>query len=203
MRPLRALFFVCLCACAHTAVAPPPLLPPEPPADPAVTETLEMQRYAVSGASVAEVRRSMAAARPADAQGRHFDSITFWRVNWHFDRDRRADGCAASGVRASLALTMKFPDLSAVADGTSAAFAGYLEALRRHEEGHVRIDRGIAHEVVEAVRAVPAQPTCEALDDEAKRAAQQSMDRGRARNAEYDAETKHGYLQGAVYPSGP
>jgi predicted secreted Zn-dependent protease len=209
MRPLRALSGAlllagcCLFACAEKVAAPPPPvpMPPEPPADPAVSETFAVQKYAVSGSSIAEVRRSMAAARPANADGRRFDSITFWHVNWHYDRSKEPDGCAAAGVRASLELTMKFPDFAAVPERTSAAFSGFLTALRQHEEGHLRIDRGIASEVVEAVRAVPAQPDCGALDSAVQRAAQKAMDLGRARNAEYDARTEHGYLQGAVYPA--
>jgi len=195
-----------LCACAATAIVQPQLgddpafLPPQPALDASIKEQFELQPYPVRGESVGEVRRAIAAARPSNADGHRSDAITFWRLDWHLDRVREKDSCRPGGVTVSLSLTMRFPDLADVPEPTRAAFAGFLSGLRRHEEGHLRIDRGLAQSVAEAVRAVPAQPNCDELADAAKRAADKAMDDGRKRNAEYDAQTRHGAAQGATYP---
>lgn len=154
----------------------------------------------MSGKSVGEVRRAIATARPANAEGHRLDAITFWHLDWHFDRVRENDWCRPGDVTVSLLLTLKFPELAQVPEPTRAAFANYLSALRRHEEGHLRIDREIAQAVAEAIRALPPQPSCEELNHQAKRAADRAMDEGRKKNADYDAQTRHGAAQGAIYP---
>jgi predicted secreted Zn-dependent protease len=180
----------------------PAFLPPQPALDASIKEQFELQPYPVRGESVGEVRRAIAAGRPSNADGHRFDAITFWHLDWHLDRVGEKDGCRPGGVTVSLSLSMTFPDLAGVPEPTRAAFAGFLSGLRRHEEGHLRIDRGIALSVAEAIRAVPAEQSCEELDAAAKRAADKAMDEGRQRNADYDAQTRHGAAQGATYPTG-
>lgn len=169
--------------------------------DRAVSETFEVRLYPVHGATRAEVRDSILAARPS-YQGRRFDALTLWNVKYHYWNQWKPEGCAPDAVRVELQLTLHFPDLENVSEVTRAAFTAYLAALRLHEERHAEIDRRIAEDLAAAIRAVPAQYSCEQLADEVKRAADRVIDQGRARNDAYDQDTDHGSAEGAVYPSG-
>ena len=163
--------------------------------DPAVTESFDLQPYTVTGASTADLRTAIRAARPATPDGVRFDAITRWHVSYRYDFVRDATGgCAPANPREMPALADGVPEQART------AVEAYLRALRAHEDGHVRIDREIATAVADAVRAARAQSTCDAVRSAVRAAADRAMDDGKARNRAYDEETHHGVLQGAVFP---
>jgi len=170
--------------------------------DPAVTESFDLQPYTVTGASSADLRTAIRAARPATPDGVRFDAITRWHVSYRYDFVRDATGgCAPANPRVKLELKIEMPALAdGVPEQARAAVEAYLRALRAHEDGHVRIDREIATAVADAVRAARAQSTCDAVRSAVRAAADRAMDDGKARNRAYDEETHHGVLQGAVFP---
>jgi len=138
------------------AVSPPSLIA----GDRAVTESFDLQPYAVTGATAADLRTAIRAARPATADGARFDAITRWHVSYRYDFARDATGgCAPANLRVKLELKIEMPALAEdVPPQTRAALEAYLDALRAHEEGHARIDRGIATAVADAVAASCAIP---------------------------------------------
>jgi len=171
-------------------------------ADPAVSESFDLQPYRVSGATTSDLRTAIRAARPATSDGTRFDAITRWHVTYRYEFVRDAiGGCAPANPRVALELRIEMPALSDdVPPQARAAVEAYLTALRAHEDGHIRIDRDIAAAVADAVRAVPAQPTCDGLREVVREAADRAMEAGRARNRAYDEQTNHGVRQGAVFP---
>ncbi|MGZ6143003.1 MAG: DUF922 domain-containing protein [Myxococcales bacterium] len=191
------LLLVLLAACAGELARPEPQAIAD---DAAVTESFEVRTYMVRGETLEEVRRAISAARPADSDGKRYDAITRWQVHYRFDAEAGSAGCAASRPRVSLKLRMELPALDAVPEQTRAEITPYLEALREHEQGHLRIDRGVARAVADAIRSVPPQFTCERLREEVRRAADRAMEEGRKSDRAYDDETRHGRTQGAVWP---
>ncbi len=71
----------------------------------------------------------------------------------------------------------------------------YVDALRRHERGHVAIARAAARAVLEALSELPpsAPPPIVA------RAASAALAEIRAAERAYDVDTRHGASQGAVF----
>src|SRR5207253_6259156 len=63
--------------------------------DPAVTESFDLQPYTVTGASTADLRTAIRAARPATPDGVRFDAITRWHVSYRYDFVRDATGGCA------------------------------------------------------------------------------------------------------------
>jgi len=167
-----------------------------------VVESFEVQPYVVSGSTITQLRTALRALRPAASDGARFDAITRWEIKYRYQFDPDAiGGCGTAGAQVHLEMHMEFPTLAGdVPPQTRIALESYLTALRVHEDGHVKIDREIAAAVVEAVRATPAQPSCERLREAVRAATGRVMEEGHARNREYDAMTRHGATQGAVFP---
>jgi predicted secreted Zn-dependent protease len=168
-----------------------------------VVESFEVQPYIVSGATITQLRTALRALRPAAGDGARFDAITRWEIKYryHFDPDA-IGGCGPAGAQVHLEMHMEFPTLGGdVPPQTRIAIESYLTALRVHENGHVRIDREIAAAVVEAVRGTPPQPSCERLREAVRAAAGRVVEEGHSRNREYDARTRHGATQRAVFPT--
>lgn len=202
MRRLIALCaLLAACGTGRPATRPAPGAPPAVDLDPAVTESLEVQPYPVSGQDPGAIRRSIDAARPAaDDDREHYDAVTVWVVSWHYNYARGPNGCGPADPAVRLALRMQLPALGDAPAAARAPFDRYLAALRVHEEGHVRLDRAVANTVAALVRDFPPRADCETLARELNRAAGRALEDGRAQNRAYDARTQHGVAQGARFP---
>jgi predicted secreted Zn-dependent protease len=76
----------------------------------------------------------------------------------------------------------------------------YLDALCGCEGGHRDNGLRAASEIAELLPHLPAAPTCELADEAANAAARLVVERYRAQDEQYDADTRHGAGQGAVFP---
>lgn len=182
-----------LCAaCDHPRRAPAP--PVEPPAL-AVAE-VDTHWYAVAGHDVRSLRESLRAVAPRNADGEAINGDTRWNATWTWQgvgEPCRVDAVAVE-LRVSVWLPAWTPD-----PGTDPALLGpwrrYLEALALHEQGHVELVRAEVAQLDDILRAA----SC--ADADAVGAA--ALDAIRALNAEYDARTHHGALQGARFWTAP
>ena len=201
MRRLVAGLLLGACATAEREQQPAAPVAPAPATD--VVETFEMTPYVVSGATLTQLRSAIRAFRPTTVDGKRYDAITRWEIKYRYSfAVDPSTGCAPAEPQVHLELHMELPALAGdVPPQARIALQSYITALRVHEYGHVRIDREVAAAVAAAVRSTPAQPTCEKLREAVRAAAGRVMEEGHSRNREYDAATRHGANQGAVFPT--
>jgi len=180
-----------LLACVAAPV-PPPEVPVGYPVDPAFTgdvtfEGATVTYYAVSGANDIEVWRSIRTNGPklgGTAHGAH----TAWDVRWAWPDDGR---CSPVTVTTNIVVT--FPRWDPPPDAPAASVGNwqrYVARLAFHEQGHVDRIQGAAVQIPEVLGAAG----CEGIGAAGKDA----LTLIDALNAEYDAETQHGELEGAT-----
>ncbi|MFA6113473.1 MAG: DUF922 domain-containing protein [Sphingomonas sp.] len=150
--------------------------------------------YPVTGRDVRSIRASIAERRPTDDRGKRFAAVTNWHISWHWDGDGQG-GCRLATTRTDFSASVRMPRLEPdqVPAAVVADWRRYDAALARHEAGHVRI----AYQHLGDVEAAIRNATCATADS----AGHAALDRIRQANRDYDSETRHGELQGAVFPS--
>jgi predicted secreted Zn-dependent protease len=156
---------------------------------------VRIRYYAVTGADAAAIRRSMAAQGLRDLHdGRPVDALTRWRVHWRWPDDG-AGGCdlarAVVGYEAEVLLP-RHADENALAPALRQRWRAYVAALEAHEAGHVRYPYAHLSEVRDALR----RSDCAG----ANAAAERAVARIGSHDAAYDAASRHGASEGAVFP---
>lgn len=153
-----------------------------------------MQYYDVTGTTASELRASMTAQGTVDAAGRHNDAFTMWNIDWTWplNPDR---SCVLAHATITATITVTFPRWLASAGASPSLIVEwntYQRALVEHEGGHVSFVTATANDVLAAIQAA----SC----DTAEGAAQAVVARIRQHDLDYDAETNHGFTQGAHFP---
>ena len=155
---------------------------------------LTIEYYDVSGRTPQEIRASINAVRPSDANdGRRVDGLARWQLRWSWRTTGRA--CDLSEPQIDFSATILMPrlvDKETVAPRVLTRWRTYIAALERHEAGHVRRPFERGNEIAAAIRA----STCEGVAEAAQRAYQ---DIARP-DVEYDRATRHGATEGAIFP---
>lgn len=151
--------------------------------------------YPVSGGSPRAVREAMNEARPREESGQRFDGYTAWnyRTRWRTDGEGR---CIPSSATVTIAFTVTLPELTSRARlnrSEREQWDRYFTALAGHEANHVRIGLAGAEAMQAGMRAAP---DCDAM----RAAVEQAGAAIREANGTYDAQTRHGRDEGAVYP---
>jgi predicted secreted Zn-dependent protease len=180
--------------------APPTVPPVVDPAGAAPTVVVgaiadaAMQYYDITGTTAGELRSSINGQGPVDSAGRRNDALTMWNIDWTWPLNPDSS-CILSGATISTTITVTFPRWQPPA-GTSAGLVQqwntYEEALVTHEGGHVAFILATAPEVLAGIKGA----TCAT----AEAAAQAVVGRIRQHDIDYDAETNHGFTQGAHFP---
>jgi predicted secreted Zn-dependent protease len=155
---------------------------------------LKLDYYEVQGADFNAVLSSMMA-------GREFAGSTHWSLSYEY-RPRMAAGiCKADSVTTRLELSMTLPHWSPP-PGVRAELIGrwerFISALRAHEDGHVRDAIDLESAAKRALLSLSSE-SCRALDAAMRERFDQLLEQGRARDRDYDAQTRHGDTQGAVF----
>jgi len=172
------------------------------PAD-AVDVIRDNQTYTVQGDNAEEIRASLDRQGPIDpSSGRRFDAYTRWYLEWHFDSQNSWQGCEIARVWTQIRVTTVMPrhgSPSALPEPHRQEWTRYLQRLTFHEEGHVRIPSDAAREIETALNHL-RRPDCASLEREATRLGNEALQRARATERSYDAQTDHGRSQGARFP---
>jgi predicted secreted Zn-dependent protease len=155
---------------------------------------LKLDYYEVQGADFKSVLSSM-------MSGREFAGNTHWSLSYEY-RPRMAAGiCKADSVTTRLELSMTLPHWSPP-PGVRAELIGrwerFISALRAHEDGHVQGAINLENTAKNLLLALSSE-SCRALDAAMRERFDQLLEQGRARDRDYDAQTKHGDTQGAVF----
>ena len=178
---------------SSTATTPSPIV---------VNERLDY--YTVSGRDAASLRAALNKSGPIGPDGKHYDAYTKWNLTWHYDDRRDGDGiCTLTTRHVVVDAHMTLPQWQSgpdVPETLQRKWVQYLQALRTHEEGHVEIGRTVARALDDLMEHTPAQPDCPALHRELQARAKQILQDHSHQDADYDARTRHGRTQGAVFP---
>ena len=156
---------------------------------------LDVQYYDVSGSSVAEIRAAINRVRPRDPNdGVAVDALNRWYISWRWPGDGRG-GCLLGRTELRFSATLRMPRLfntQRTPRAVVARWQAYMEALVRHEAGHIRHAYDNMGSVLRAIRA----SSC-AGANEAGRAAVRLLAQW---DVSYDRQTRHGFTQGAHFP---
>ncbi len=156
---------------------------------------LDVQYYEVSGNSVGEIRAAINRVRPRDPNdGIPVDALNRWYISWRWPADG-SGGCALGRTQLRFSAILRMPRLVVTARTPRAVVArwnAYVEALVRHEAGHLRHAFDNMGSVLAAIRS----SSC-AGASEAGRAAVRIL---AGWDVTYDRDTRHGLSQGAHFP---
>ena len=151
--------------------------------------------YPVHGTDLATIRASLDAARPVDPNdGERVEAISNPRFTWQWPGGRGGD-CYPGAATVRFAATVTLPRLvgiAALAPDVQVRWRRYIAALEMHEAGHVRYAYDHRGDVLAALRGATCR-TAEAAGQAALRTLAEH-------DIAYDAETRHGQLQGATFP---
>lgn len=191
---LLALGSIRLVACAR----------PEIPvsANPGIGVTLrrDITDYAVAGASVRELRLSIATRARLEPDRTAYGGFTTWKLGWRYTSSRSAPGgCRPNGVTVYLDLSVRYPaweDSSAASAPVREEWNRYVTALKAHEGNHAAIAIRGANRLAAELKDL-VSPICSGLQSDAQRLANNAINSIRTENNEYDENTRHGVTEGA------
>jgi predicted secreted Zn-dependent protease len=171
-------------------------------------ETLGMARDAeasrrLSGVTVVPydvAGRDAAALQAALPDG--FHGLARWDVTYSYRVAPTPQGtCRVTGVRTAMTGRLTVPrwtDEAQAAPALRAAWTRYLDALMRHEDGHLDTGHALARALHQDIGAATG-PDCKTLRADIDHRAERLIDDHQARDRRYDAETDHGATQGARF----
>lgn len=168
---------------------------------PVVKETYEY--YEIEGNSEDQLRSEMCRNGCKWKDGRTYDSVTNWHVKWDYDYDRTPQTCSADSFRATVDITFRYPKWVRTDDvpgPLAAKWDSYMKSLVEHETGHRDMAVEAATELSRAVAGLPPAPTCAELDRAVRSLCHDRLKKLNAEAQEYDEATRHGSVQGAVFP---
>jgi predicted secreted Zn-dependent protease len=163
----------------------------------------EIQYYDVVGSSDRELRNQMNAKGPMGTRGHRVDGHTHWKTSWRYRYAPSADGCAFTRIDVVVKGTMTLPRWTGEAhasDSLAKNWRSFATALRRHEEGHYAHGLKAREEIEELGRSFRVPGSCATIEEVFREQAKSIIDKYRAADAAYDAETRHGRTQGVRFP---
>jgi predicted secreted Zn-dependent protease len=158
-----------------------------------------MVYYTIQGSTTRELRADMNRLGPLSDAGVRNDGYTHWDIQWRYDFDRTAGGCAADNFRVTLEVRMTMPRWNPPAGAPRtliATWKRFEEALRVHEDGHYQLAVAAADEVRRVLEANRKGRDCRQLEESLNAAGAAVLAESRLRQARYDRETDSGRKQG-------
>jgi predicted secreted Zn-dependent protease len=171
-----------------------------------VTVTREEKYYQIAGATPKELRKQLDKYGPIDKEtGKKFDARTDWVIEWHYYYNESANECKidTNRVNVTLTLTFTYPEWKYPPDASSSLvdkWNTYVKNLTIHEEGHASIANEGAQIIYDTIMDMPSSTACAALEKATNAIAQEKIDEIKKQEKQYDKETEHGKIQGAIFP---
>jgi predicted secreted Zn-dependent protease len=157
--------------------------------------------YAVTGATLPEIRQSMRQNRPWKERF-DLDGMTEWKVTWQFGVTATAGGCRCSSFSTQTGITVTMPRWltpTNAPDTVKQIWRNYAVALAQHEAGHAAIALAAAEELRRRLPETSATD-CATLKTRINELGRQVIEEHRAKDKAYDERTRHGAAQGASLP---
>jgi len=170
-------------------------------AAPAVTE--ETVYYYIQGTTAKDLRAEMNKLGVMEKDGKRYDGYTNWYVSWKYFYDTGRSDCRISSVQTTVRIKFTLPkwtDRSSAPEELRQKWDDYIAALIRHEENHRDIAVEAAAQIEQAIAEIASRATCDELGRASNALARRILDDSRKRQKEYDAQTRHGRLEGVRFP---
>lgn len=216
---MRLLLFAAAClllvaACTATSAAPVSDAPAEsgvslepvevsPDSVVRVVASVSSETYRVTGDSASAVRTALNRSGPySPADGRVYDAITRWGMQWSFRYDS-SDGCRVASATIEVVAVTVLPELadrSRLSAQTLARWDSYINALAGHEQAHVDSVLQGARALQAAIDASPVLANCQDMAAFLNNLGNAYVEAMRNADVAFDKETGHGSEQGAVFP---
>ncbi|HWR72283.1 MAG TPA: DUF922 domain-containing protein [Nitrospirota bacterium] len=159
--------------------------------------------YEISGCSEHELHHDLKKKCIPGNNGKKFDSITTWDVKWDYDHESAPGTCAAESFMVTVDIIYRYPKWTRTGEVPQLLvekWDRYLQNLILHEKGHRDMVAEAAAELTRAVADLPPAPTCSQLDRKVRALSRERMEKLKEDQNKYDADTKHGATQGAIFP---
>jgi predicted secreted Zn-dependent protease len=187
-------------ACADHSLATDPV--PLDQGDAGIVLYASLTTYPVAGSDLQSLAMSVSGGG-ASPQGRQrFSGYHAWNITWKVLSRPQAGECAIAEALVFVDSRITLPDWDAPANSDPALtdqWRAFLLALHAHEAGH----QALVMQGAERVRRTLLEtvgPRCEPALAKADSAGQEVLASIREEDARYDAATRHGATQGAVWP---
>ena len=172
---------------------------------PAVTvkHKVSRQTYAVAGSTLDEVRSSLTHGPPFPRGVEAYEAQTQWNLRSTFRYVRSASGCGLAAATIELDALVILPELietATVGAEVLERWRAYRGALEGHEGAHVDRHLEAAERLADGFAAAAARASCMELMADLQAMEGSAIEAIRASDSAYDAETRHGAKQGAVFP---
>ena len=158
--------------------------------------------YDIEGRTAAELRQQMDRNGVLWTNGNTYDAYTGWNVKWNYRYRVTDHECSIGSVTTTLNVEFRLPRWTDYAGGPSALkkkWDDYMQALRRHENGHKGIGVKAAVEIERSIAQLEPAETCDDLAETANALGRRVIAEYAAAEKEYDARTNFGEAQGAVF----
>lgn len=158
--------------------------------------------YRFGGTNHVQMRAAMQEARPWK-QRLSFDAQTKWDVHSTYRTQREAGQFVvkSADIRTTVVITLPWwvPGKPVPRDLVERWYQ-CVNGLSRHEQGHLVLAEAAGTEVKKRLLALPAFPSYQELSAAAEHTLNDTIREFRDRERKYDAVTRHGFTQGAVFP---
>lgn len=158
--------------------------------------------YRFGGTNHSQMRAAMQEARPWKQRLR-FDAQTKWDVHssYHMQREAGQFVVKEVGIRTTVMITLPWwiPGKPVPRDLVERWYQ-CVNGLSRHEQGHLVLAEAAGAEVKKRLLALPAYSSPRELSAAADQTINDTIQEFRDRERKYDAVTRHGFTQGAVFP---
>jgi predicted secreted Zn-dependent protease len=158
---------------------------------------VRVEYYDVTGVDGGALSASLAQRGP-----KGFHGLTDWEFRYDYRVAPTPEGtCRVTGVRTSVTgriLVPRWVDEPKAPKALREAWSTYMDALMKHEEGHMATGQSLTRALQSDIGAATG-PDCKTLRADVERLAQGLIDGHQARDQRYDAETQHGATQGARF----
>jgi predicted secreted Zn-dependent protease len=164
---------------------------------------VDYEYYEIRGETAEQLRQAMNAQGTVWKNGKTYDAFTSWNVSWAFERRTGKDGCYVDSVKTVVKVLHRFPkwkDRLFAPQDLQEKWGTYMKALKEHEDGHKDIAVGAAREIEWALSGLDASPNCEEIRIRANALAREILGKYEEQESAYDAITRFGETQGAVFP---
>jgi predicted secreted Zn-dependent protease len=170
-------------------------------AEPYLVETFDY--YGIHGKSAAELRRQMNLLGTEWTDGNTYDAFTRWNVTWHYRYRELAAGCAIESVTTRLDVNYRLPKWIDEPHGSAELrmqWQTYMRALKIHEKGHKNLGLAASRAIETTLLQAAPATTCDDVGRRANQMARRIIDKYVKEEKAYDARTRYGATQGAVFP---
>lgn len=169
-----------------------------------IVRTNESEKYyRLSADDLSQLYWKLKRAPNTDKYGNKFIAKTNWDVSWQVHTLSDSERCVISDVTVDVSIQYTYPKWSDMAFAPSTdrfVWNRFIDALRKHEEGHALIGREAGSMIEKELLEIKTTTNCRDMETLIRNKADAIHQEYFIKDTAYDKETMHGRTQGAVFP---